>query len=244
MPCRNPVPILALCLIALFGIPAISRAQKESHDQHLNNKQKSIIPIAAFTANGDTAKLKSALVHGLENGMTINEVKEVVIQMYAYAGFPRSLTGLDTFLAVLEDRKGRGIKDEIGKDATPLPAGTNIRDLGTAVQTRIVGRPVSGPVYEFAPIIDTFLKEHLFGDIFGRDVLDLQERELATVAALASLPAEAQLQSHLNVCMNVGLTEPQMRAFVSVLDAEVGKDEAERSERLLDAVLQSRQPSK
>ncbi|WP_353120399.1 carboxymuconolactone decarboxylase family protein [Nitratidesulfovibrio sp.] len=244
MPSRNAVPLLALCLIALFGIPAIAHAKNENHDNQLSNKQKSIIPIAAFTANGDTVKLKSALVHGLENGMTINEIKEVIVQMYAYAGFPRSLTGLDTFLAVLEDRKGRGIRDEIGKDATPLPAGASIRDLGTAVQTRIVGRPVRGPVYEFAPIIDTFLKEHLFGDIFGRDVLDLQERELATVAALASLPAEPQLRSHLNVCMNVGLTEPQMRAFVSILDAEVGKDEAERSERLLDAVLQSRQPSK
>jgi 4-carboxymuconolactone decarboxylase len=109
------------------------------------------------------------------------------------------------------------------------------------VQTELVGKPVSGPVYEFAPVIDTFLKEHLFGDIFGRDVLDYQERELATVSALASLPAEAQLRSHLNVSMNVGLTEAQMREFVSVLGQAVGKDEADMAGRLLDDVLKNRQ---
>ncbi len=242
---KKAAPTLIPCCIAMImGFATMSPAQTALLDNHLNAKQKNIIPIAAFTANGDAAKLKEALVHGLESGMTVNEIKEVLIQMYAYAGFPRSLTGLDTFLAVLEDRKKQGIKDEIGKDATPLPADANVRELGTAVQTEIVGRPVSGPVYEFAPIIDTFLKEHLFGDIFGRDILDFQERELATVAALASLPAETQLRSHLNVCMNVGLTEPQMRAFVSVLEAKVGKAEAERAGRLLETVLQSRQQSK
>lgn len=221
----------------------MERAQAAPADQTLSTRQQSIVPIAAFTAKGDTAKLQVSLVHGLENGMTVNEIKEVLVQMYAYTGFPRSLTGLNTFIAVLDEREKQGIKDEIGKDASPLPADKSIRELGTAIQTELVGRPVGGPTYDFAPVIDTFLKEHLFGDIFGRDILDYQERELATVSALAALPAEAQLRSHLNVCMNVGLTEPQMRAFVSVLEAQVGKAEAERAARLLDVVVQSRQQS-
>lgn len=222
----------------------MSLAQNTYSDYALTAKQQGIIPIAAFTASGDTGKLREALVQGLEKGMTVNEIKEVLVQMYAYAGFPRSLTGLNTFLAVLEGREKQGIKDNVGRDAGPLPAGGSARERGTAVQTELVGRPVSGPAYAFAPVIDTFLKEHLFGDIFGRDILDFQERELATVAALASLPAEAQLRSHLNVCMNVGLTEPQLRAFVSILEAKVGKAEAERAGRLLETVLQSRQQAK
>lgn len=238
---KKATSVLALCYIVIMGFTVVSEAKDANTERTLTAKQQSIIPIAAFTANGDTVKLKEALVQGLQNGMTVNEIKEVLVQMYAYTGFPRSLTGLNTFLDVLGEREKQGIKDEIGKDATPLPADANIRELGTAIQTEIVGRPVSGPVYTFAPVIDTFLKEHLFGDIFGRDILGFQERELATVAALASLPAEAQLRSHLNVCMNVGLTEPQMREFVSVLAAQVGKSEAERAGRLLEAILQSRQ---
>jgi alkylhydroperoxidase/carboxymuconolactone decarboxylase family protein YurZ len=125
-----------------------------------------------------------------------------------------------------------------------LPDTANIREIGTANQTAVIGRPASGRVYEFAPMIDIFLKEHLFGDIFSRDVLTFQERELATVSALASLPAEAQLRSHLNCCLVAGLSEAQMKAFVSVLETKVGKAEAELAARSLNTVLQNRVQSK
>ena len=227
-----------LTAVALSGLGGISEAQ--TLDDRLNAKQQSLIPIAAFTAKGDLERLSVALNEGLEAGLTINEVKEVLVQMYAYTGFPRSLDGLNTFMSVLADRQKKGIKDEVGKDASPLPVGKSRRELGTEIQTSLVGRPVSGPTYDFAPLIDTFLKEHLFADMFGRDVLDFQARELATVSALASLPAENQLRSHLNVSMNVGLSAEQLRQFVSVLGDKVGKVEADRASRLLDVVLKSR----
>ena len=59
---------------------------------------------------------------------------------------------------------------------------------GTANQTEISGAPVKSPVFEFAPVINQFLRSHLFGDIFERDNLDWQSRELATVGALAATP--------------------------------------------------------
>jgi 4-carboxymuconolactone decarboxylase len=34
----------------------------------LNNKQRSVIPIAAFTASGDLDNLKAALIDGLDAG--------------------------------------------------------------------------------------------------------------------------------------------------------------------------------
>jgi len=230
--------ILAAACIAPLGIAGTSEAQ--TMDDRLNARQQGIIPIAAFTAKGDLEKLPTALSEGLDSGLTINEIKEVLVQMYAYTGFPRSLDALNTFMSVLADRKTKGIKDEVGKDANPLPANKSRRELGTEIQTSLVGRPVSGPIFDFSPLIDTFLKEHLFADMFGRDVLDFQARELATVSALASLPAENQLRSHLNISMNVGLSEAQMREFVSVLDGKVGKVEADRASRLLDVVLKNR----
>ncbi len=87
----------------------------------LTARQKSIIPIAAFTANGDTKRLSHALATGLDNGLTINEIKEILVQMYAYAGFPRSLTGLNTFMQVLQDRKNSGIIDPVGVMPEKLP---------------------------------------------------------------------------------------------------------------------------
>ena len=228
----------ALCCMAVLLCPAMACAGQSV--AALDKKEQSIIPIAAFTARGDTERLKEALADGLQCGMTVNEIKEVLVQMYAYTGFPRSLTALNTFLALLDERKDQGIQDVTGRDATPLPAGTDMHAAGTANQTAVLGRPAAGRLYEFAPVIDTFLKDHLFGDIFSRDVLTFRERELATVSALASLPAEPQLVSHLNCCLVVGWSGEEMQAFAAVLKDKVGRAEGELAEKCLKNVLEKR----
>ena len=60
----------------------------------------------------------------------------------------------------------------------------------TANQTKLSGGPVEGPLFDFAPTANEYLRTHLFGDIFERDNLDWQSRELATVAALAEQKRE------------------------------------------------------
>jgi 4-carboxymuconolactone decarboxylase len=213
-------------------------------NQALNAKQQSIVPIAAFTANGDLEKLRTSLSEGLDAGLTVNEIKEILIQMYAYAGFPRSLNSINAFMAVMDERQAKGIKDEIGKEASPVPADMDKDEYGARVRARLAGRetipPPSG--YQlFTPVIDTFLKEHLFADIFARDTLDYQSRELATISALASMTGTAgQLQFHLGAAMNTGLTEAQMKDFISVLESRVGKKEAESAYEILGKVLYMR----
>jgi 4-carboxymuconolactone decarboxylase len=210
-------------------------------DRALSTKQQSIIPIAAFTANGDLDKLKIALQEGLAAGLTVNESKEILVHLYAYAGFPRSLNGINTFMAVLNERQAQGIEDEIGPEASPLPAGMDKDEYGARVRARLAGSetiPPPGGYQLFAPIIDTFLKEHLFADIFARDILDFQSRELATIAALASMTGTAgQLWFHLGAAMNTGLSAAQLKDFVSVLESKVGKKEAEGASEILGQVL-------
>jgi alkylhydroperoxidase/carboxymuconolactone decarboxylase family protein YurZ/quercetin dioxygenase-like cupin family protein len=205
---------------------------------HLNAKQRAIIPIAAFTANGDLSKLKSSLNEGLDAGLTINEIKEILVQLYAYAGFPRSLNGINTFMAVLDERGKKGIKDEMGREASPMPTDKNSLAYGTENQTKLVGQPVTGALFDFVPAIDRFLKAHLFGDIFQRDVLTWQDRELATVAALATIEGvNSQLQVHLVIGMHNGLTPEQLREFVNVLRARCGTNIADNAGDVLDQVL-------
>ncbi len=210
-------------------------------NEGLNAKQEKIVTIAAFTAEGDLQKLKTALSEGLNAGLTVNEIKEILVQMYAYAGFPRSLNGINTFMGVMEERKAKGINDEIGKEASPLPADKSRLELGKEIQTRLIGAPATGGYITFAPAIDEFLKAHLFGDIFGRDNLDFQSREIATISTLASIEGvNPQLQAHFNVGFNTGLTEAQMRSLISVLEAKVGKKEADNAYEVLGKVLSNR----
>jgi alkylhydroperoxidase/carboxymuconolactone decarboxylase family protein YurZ len=232
--------MLASILAVMFSTVAMSEAQTMKNEV-LTARQKSIVTIAAFTASGDMERLKTVLNEGLDAGLTVSEIKEILIQMYAYAGFPRSLNGIDNFMGVLEERKQKGIKDEPGKEPGPMPANRSSIELGTEIQTRLAGRPVTGPIYTFAPTIDRFLKGHLFGDIFGRDNLDFQSREIATISALANMKGvNPQLQGHFNIGLNVGLTEAQMRSLISVLEAKVGKKEADNANEILSKVLGSR----
>ena len=206
--------------------------------QALTPKQQGIIPIAAFTANGDQASLKTALQAGLEAGLTVNDIKEIQIHLYAYVGFPRALNGLATLMSVLEERKAKGITDAIGKAASTLPADKSSLELGKAVQTQLVGKPVSGPLFDFAPAINQLLQSHLFGDLFGRGILDYPDREIVTVSALASLDGvDSQLKAHMGIARNVGLTQPQLAALAAVLSDTVGEKEGRRAEQALQAVL-------
>jgi alkylhydroperoxidase/carboxymuconolactone decarboxylase family protein YurZ len=241
---KKDTAFLAILCVFILSFAAISEAQTMDAHQALSAKQHSIIPIAAFTANGDMAKLSTALHEGLAAGLTVNEIKEILVQMYAYAGFPRSLNGIHTFMAVMDERQAKGIKDAMGKEASPMPADMNKDAYGAQVRARLGGRDVIPPPsgYQlFTPVIDTFLKEHLFADIFARDNLDYQHRELATIAALASMIGTAsQLQFHLGAAMHTGLTEAQMKDFIAVLKAKVGTKEAESADEILGKVLRNR----
>jgi len=87
--------------------------------QGLNPGQQSIVAISAFTANGDLERLQSALHDGLDAGLSISEIKEILVQLYAYAGFPRSLNAIQTFMAVVEERQSKGVEDRQAKTRVP-----------------------------------------------------------------------------------------------------------------------------
>ncbi len=114
--------------------------------EDLNARQEAVITIAAFTAAGELQKLKTALNEGLDAGLNVNEIKEILVQMYAYAGFPRSLNGINTFMAVMEEREAKGIKDEVGKKASPLPPTMNKDEYGAKVRAKLAGQEVIPPL--------------------------------------------------------------------------------------------------
>ena len=205
----------------------------------LSTKQRAIPLIAAFMASSDIPKLNAALNQGLDAGLTLSEAKEVLVQLYAYAGFPRSLNALGELLKVVEARKQRGLQDAPGREPSPMAAtGNELVMAGRANQTEISGGPVQGPVFDFAPTINQFLQAHLFGASFERDNLDWQGRELATVGALAATPgAEAQLRSHMRASLRVGLTAAQLRQLTQALDDEVSPQVAARANEALTQAL-------
>lgn len=230
-------PLVALTLMAASS----TSMSTTSASGTLSNKQLAIPVIAAFMASSDLPRLNQALNQGLDAGLTVSETKEILVQLYAYAGFPRSLNALGELMKVLEARKQRGIEDAQGRDPVrEIPTGDALLEAGIANQTRISGGVVKGPLFEFAPVINQYLQTHLFGDIFERDNLDWQSRELATVGALAATPgAEPQLLAHMLASLRVGLTAEQLRQVTRVLTERVDKAVADRANEALTQALAS-----
>jgi alkylhydroperoxidase/carboxymuconolactone decarboxylase family protein YurZ len=208
-------------------------------EQALSAKQQTIPLIAAAMAMGDMPKLDRALNAGLDAGLTVAEAKEILVQLYAYVGFPRSLNALGELMKVEQARKQRGIHDAPGREPSrAIPTGEALLAAGKANQTKISGKPVTGGVFDFAPVINQFLQAHLFGDIFERDNLDWQSRELATVGALAATPGvESQLRAHMAASMRVGLTAAQLRQVIQLLAEHGDADAAKRANEALTQAL-------
>lgn len=221
------------------------KAQNNSgENQTLDNRQQQIVIISSFTTKGDLQQLNKALTDGLDAGLTINEIKEVLIHLYAYCGFPRSLQGINTLMAVLETRRAKGIRDNVGKEATPVKNSLGKYERGKKALETLSGQQEKEPktgYAAFSPIIDTFLKEHLFADIFDRDVLSYADREIATVSALINLGGvEPMMQSHMRIALNLGISESQLRKIISIIEVKVGKEEADVGRQVLSTITNTK----
>lgn len=208
----------------------------------LDKRQQAIVAIASYTGNGDLEHLEDALRQGLDAGMTVNEIKEILVQAYAYAGFPRSLRGIQTFMSLLDKRKAAGITDVEGREATPVKEMTDSEkyQLGKRTLAELSGIPADSPAkgYSvFAPIIDKFLKKHLFADIFDRDILTWKDRELATVSILAGVgKVEPMAYGHIGICLILGITPDQLAALLNIIEINLGPEYSNPLREVLENV--------
>lgn len=198
----------------------------------LTDREQAIVAIASYTGKGDLEHLKPALAEALEAaGMTINEINEVLIHAYAYCGFPRSLRAIQTFMQVVDERKVTGMNDPVGREASAIKDNNSRYERGRDVLAKISGVSIDAPkagYAVFAPAIERFLKEHLFADLFGRDLLTYRERELATVFILAGGGGvEPMAIGHMSICLHLGITAEQLSALLNIVEMNLGKTYSE-----------------
>ncbi|WP_321344434.1 carboxymuconolactone decarboxylase family protein [uncultured Draconibacterium sp.] len=234
----TPAVFIFSLFISLNANSSVTRAES------LNKQEKSLVAISSYTAQGKIAELNQALNEGLDAGLSINEINEAIVQLYAYCGFPRSLNGINAFRKVVDERKAKGIADKQGKEIIMHSQTGDRYERGRKVLEELTNMPQQKPAPgfgEFSPRIDAFLKEHLFADIFESDVLNYQQRELVTNAALASMTGTgSQLGAHIMFGMNVGITEGQLNDMFTIIEKTVGKEEAESGRAILNNVLKMR----
>lgn len=227
-----------------------SKATSESENRYaetnkvLTVREQAIVAVASYTGKGDLEHLRQAFVQALEAGMTINEINEVLIHAYAYCGFPRSLRAIQTFMQEVDERKASGINDTVGREASVTPNNKSRYELGRDVLAEISGTPANAPktgYAVFAPTIERFLKEHLFADLFERDLLSYRERELATVSVLAGVGGvEPMAYGHMGICLHLGITAEQLSALLNIVETNLGEAYSEPLRGVLNQLTEKR----
>jgi len=210
----------------------------------LDMKSKEIAVVAALTAMGNAEpQLKVHINGALNTGSTINEVKEVILQMSVYSGFPSSINGMNALREVLTERQENGIKDNVGKEASNN-INTDRLTLGEKEFSTLDSMQVEKlkNIYDdFSPELVQFTLEYGYADIFSRDNLSKKHRQIATISALTALgTAKPQLKFHINAGINIGITVDEIKEIMLLMSIYSGFPSAINGTNVLKEVLSER----
>lgn len=210
----------------------------------LDLKSKEIAVVAALTAMGTVQpQLKVHINGALNTGSSVNEIKEVILQMSGYSGFPSSINGTNALMDVLKERQENGITDNIGNspkdiiDADRLKIGE--KELSNLDRLQV--DRLKDTYDNFSPELVKFTLEFGYGDIYSRDNLSKKHRQIATIAALTALGnAQPQLKFHINSGMNIGLTKDNIEDVILLMSVYSGFPSAINGMNILKEVINER----
>lgn len=207
----------------------------------LENKEKEIVAISSLIAQRAIPEMKVHFNGALNTGNTINEVKEVIVQMSGYVGFPKSICAMNTFKEVLDERKAQGIVDVEGIGRTDKESSDRLKrgSETLALLDKNQEQVLHDLFDEFSPELIQYVLEYGYGDIYQQDYLDGKTRQTATIGALTTLgTASSQLKFHIKAGMNVGLTESEIKEIMLLMTVYSGFPSAINGLNILKEVIE------
>ena len=187
----------------------------------LNDTERELVRIASLATIGVENALKREVEGALNIGVKPLEIREVIYQVTPYIGFAKAIEALEN---VNEVFKKNGIKLPLENQST-VNEKTRF-DKGLNVQVGIFGEHITQMRNNAAPDVAHFnddLAEFCFGDTYTRGVLDLKQREMITMAAIASLGGcEPQLKGHIAGNKSVGNSRAQVIGVLTAIHPFIG----------------------
>lgn len=210
----------------------------------LDLKSKEIAVVASLTALGNAEPQLKVHINGALNvGCSINEVKEIILQMSAYSGFPTCINAMNALKSVLNERRKQGIQDNIGAEPTNKNSSMDRYEIGVKELSELDNNQVGileKAYNDFSPDLVKLLI-HSYADIIARNNLCKRYRQIATIAALTALGnAKPQLKFHINAGLNVGLTADDIKEIMLLMTVYSGFPTAINGTNILKEVLQER----
>ncbi len=69
----------------------------------LSKRDRSLVTVSALIANGNTEQLRGHLQRAKDNGLTETELKEAIVHLAFYTGWPRAVSAINVAKEVFKD---------------------------------------------------------------------------------------------------------------------------------------------
>ena len=177
-------------------------------------REAELIRIVSLTVQQSGTLLAEEVATALTRGITPEEILEAVYQCAPYSGFPRVADAVEIVHSVF---KAKGVKVEESRatvnEETRLQAGAEAQ--GKLFGPAFIEMAKAGK--DAMPAINYFLASNCFGDYYTRKGLDLETRELLTMAMLVNLGTEPQLKAHIAANLKIRSAEYIEQAIYTCL---------------------------
>jgi len=177
----------------------------------LSPRDRSLVTVSVLIATGKPAQLTGHLGRALDNGVQPSEASGLLAHLAIYCGWPSAVSALDVYEQVYTARK---VDTSALRAVGPrLPAPTS--DAARA-------RALTNEWGAVAPKFVQLTNDVVFDDLWRRSDLSLRDRSLVTIAALAAMGDDDQLDSYLRRGLENGLTRGQIAEVLTHLGFYAG----------------------
>lgn len=188
----------------------------------LSRRDRSMIVVAFLATIGSEDELHAHVGGALNHGLTEVEVREVVNQVAAYAGFPMAMAATRIVDAVVADRAGLAEGERLpAKDpAAAVDDHQRWANGADVLGTLFAGRTPSDPEAARRGVVETLggvgelAFDFAFGELWSRDALSRRDRSMVTVAILGMLKAADELAIHVPGALNHGVTRQEVEEIM------------------------------
>lgn len=184
-----------------------------------------LVRVAVAIARGDADRLREQLRAALHVGVPAVWIEELLLQSFLNVGYPLTLVAWAAWREVAGpyQETGEPLAHEDWERWARRGAETCSRVYGDSYPKLLLNLRALHPAVEPLVLVDAY------GKILARPGLDLQRRELCTLAAIATLEAPRQLRAHLYGARNVGWTNEQIDLVLTLVEEQVDASRALRA---------------
>ena len=196
----------------------------------LSPRDRSLVTISVLIATGKTAQLAGHLGRGLTNGVKPSEASALLAHLAIYCGWPSAVSALEVYEQVYSARKVDTSSLGAASQRLPAPASEAARARATRDELGTVAS-------KFVQLTN----DVVFNDLWRRLDLTARDRSLVTIAALAAMGDDDQLDVYLRRGIDSGLTRTQIAEALTHLGFYAGWPKATKA---LSAVAKTLRSSK